>query len=52
MEIRYCEECGNGYAYVDSPPAEKCFCGGQLIESEGIIQERFFGDVEYPTVSY
>ena len=53
MDVRCCEECDRGYVYVDSPPAEKCFCGGELIDVDKLTAWAQFklGDVEYPTVS-
>ena len=56
MEIMVCEECSDGYVYVDSPPAKKCFCGGSLVETsayEEIIKGkiRHIDNVDYPTVS-
>ena len=54
MDISYCTTCGNGYGFVDSPPAEQCFCGGDLIDETEIDEDSTFikwGDINYPTVS-
>ena len=31
--IRVCTECKCSFMYFDSPPQDKCFCGGKLREA-------------------
>ena len=50
MEYRECEDCHRTYGYFDSPPAKKCFCGGDLKVTDSPELINYFG-TEFATVS-
>jgi len=51
MVICTCKKCDRSYGYIDSPPAEKCFCGGELFERDNEIVHKDLDSIDYPTVS-